>query len=83
VRVTRFILSNMDTNTMIVRLVEAVLWFVALGLVIVRLDRLWLRLHHFRVDVPGWIKASVSFFREASRNGVAGPAPLWARTAVR
>lgn len=47
----------MDTNTMIVRLVEALLWFSLLALVVVRLDRLWLRLRHFQLNVLGWVRA--------------------------
>jgi hypothetical protein len=66
----------MDTNTMIVRLVEALLWFAFLCLVVLRLDRLWLRLRHFGLEVPGWIKASVRFFKEEPRNGLYPPRVL-------
>jgi hypothetical protein len=58
---------NMDTNTMIVQLVKALLFFALLVLVVLRLDRLWLRLRHFEADVPGWIKASMRFYKEGAR----------------
>jgi hypothetical protein len=55
---------NMDTNTMIVHLVSTLALFALLVLVVLRLDVLWLRLRHFELDLSGWIKASMRFYKE-------------------
>lgn len=68
---------------MIVQLAEAVFWFVLLGLIVLRLDRLWLRLRSLKLDVPGWVKASARFFNDEPRNSSFSPkamksdGPLW------
>jgi hypothetical protein len=60
-------LAGMDRNTMIVRSVEALLWFGALVVVILRLDRLWLRLRELQLHLGESIKVSARFFRQERR----------------
>ena len=48
---------------MIVHLVSSLLIFALLVIVVLRLGRLWLRLRHFELDVSGWIKTSMGFYR--------------------
>ena len=57
---------NMDTNTMIVHLVSILLIFALLVIVVLRLDGLWLRLRHFELDVSGWFKASMRFYKDGA-----------------
>jgi hypothetical protein len=57
-------LVGMDRNTMIVTLVEALLWFAALVVIVLRLDRLWLRLRELQLRVGESIKVSARFFRQ-------------------
>jgi hypothetical protein len=52
---------------MIVTLVEALLSFAALVVVVLRLDRLWLRLREFQLRVGESIKVSARFFQEERR----------------
>jgi hypothetical protein len=57
-------LVGMDRNTMIVTLAEALLWFAALVVIILRLDRLWLRLRELQLCVGESVKVSARFFRQ-------------------
>ena len=49
---------------MIVRLVEALLWFATAMVVALRLDRLWLRLRALRLRVGETVKISARFFQQ-------------------
>jgi hypothetical protein len=60
-------LAAMDRNTMIVTLVEALLWFAALVVVVLRLDRVWLRLRELQLRVGQSIKVSARFFQQERR----------------
>ena len=73
----------MDTNTMIVHLVSTLLLFALLVLVVLRLDRLWLRLSHFELDLPGWIKASMRFYKEGARSVMKPHRPRWPQGSYR
>lgn len=53
---------------MIVRLVEALLWFAALVVVVLRLDHLWLRLRELQLHVGESVKVSARFFRQQRRS---------------
>jgi uncharacterized membrane protein len=57
----------MDRNTMIVRLVEAVLWFAAIVVIVLRLDRLWLRLRELQLHFGKAVKVSARFFQPERR----------------
>lgn len=52
---------------MIVTLVEALLWFAALVVIVVRLDRLWLRLRELQLRVGELVKVSARFFQQERR----------------
>ena len=57
----------MDRNTVIVTLVEALLWFAALVVVVLRLDRLWLRLRELQLRVGELVTVSARFFQQERR----------------
>jgi hypothetical protein len=59
--------AGMDRNTMIVRVVEALLWFAALVVVVLRLDRLWLRLRELQLHLGEAVKISARFFQPERR----------------
>ena len=61
-------LSDMDRNTVIVRLVEALLCFAASIVVILRLHRLWLRLRALQLRVGKSFKVYLRFFRPDERS---------------
>ena len=61
-------LSDMDRNTMIVRLVEALLCFAIVIVVVLRLDRLWLRLGELQLRVGKSVKIYLRFFRPDERS---------------
>jgi hypothetical protein len=61
-------LPGMDRHTMIVRLLEALLWFAIVVVVVLRLDRLWLRLRDVQLQVGDSFNASLRFFREGQRH---------------
>jgi hypothetical protein len=63
----------MDTNTMIVWVVEALLCFAILCLVVLRLDRLGVRLRDIELDVSGWVMASMRFFKEEPPKSLSPP----------
>ena len=56
-------LTDMDRNTMIVRLVEALLCLAALVVVVLRLDRLLVQLRELQLHVGEALKISARFFR--------------------
>lgn len=56
-------LAGMDRNTMIVRLAEALLYFAAAVIVVLRLDDLWRRLHALQLRVGNSFQLSLRFFR--------------------
>jgi hypothetical protein len=62
---------------MIVHLVSTLLLFAFLVILVLRLDRLWLRLRHFELDVPGWIKASIRFYKEGGCSVMKPHRPRW------
>jgi hypothetical protein len=57
-------LAGMDRNTMIVTLVKVTLAFAAFVVVVLRLDRLWLRLRKLQLRVGGLVKISARFFQQ-------------------
>jgi hypothetical protein len=67
-RPTRSMLWNMDRNTMIVRLVEALLCFAVAIVVVLRLDRLGLRLSELQLRVGKSFKVYLRFFRPDERS---------------
>jgi hypothetical protein len=59
----RSMLPDMDRNTMMVSLVEALLCFAVAIVVVLRLDRLWLRLRELQLCVGKSFKVYLRFFR--------------------
>jgi hypothetical protein len=57
----------MDRNTMIVKVVEALLWFAAVIIVVLRLNRLWLKLRELRLRVGQMVEISARFFQGEQR----------------
>ena len=48
---------------MIAGVFEALLWFGAVIVLVLRLNRLWLRLHEFRLRVGQMVEISARFFQ--------------------
>ena len=67
-RPTRSMVSDVDRNTMIVRLFEAMLCFAAAVVFVLRIDRLWLRLRELQLSVGKSFKVYLRFFRPDERS---------------